>query len=65
MPVIKNVITLEERVPYLLGDDLRFVKSCLSADPSKRPTTKDLLQHRYLSLEEHSILQKYEDAMSS
>jgi len=46
-----------------MGDDLRFVKACLSADPAKRPTTKDLLKHSYLSLEEHSILRKYENAL--
>lgn len=63
IPVIKKLITLEERVPYLMGDDLRFVKACLSVDPAKRPTTKDLLKHSYLSLEEHSILRKYENAL--
>jgi serine/threonine protein kinase len=46
-----------------MGDDLRFVKACLSVDPAKRPTTKDLLKHSYLSLEEHSILRKYENAL--
>lgn len=41
---------LEERVPELIREDLDFVKLCLAADPLKRPKTKELLQHSYLSI---------------
>ncbi len=58
--MIKKQVTLEERVPELLGDELEFVKACLSIDPKKRPKAKDLLNFKYLSQRDHLILSKYE-----
>ena len=37
-------------MPELKDDDLQFVKACLSIDPKKRPTTKDLMKFKYLSV---------------
>jgi hypothetical protein len=56
-------VSLEERVPDLKGDDLEFVKACLSIDPLKRPTTTDLLGFKYLSVIDHNILRQYEETM--
>jgi hypothetical protein len=57
-------VTLEERVPNLKDDDLEFVKACLSIDPSKRPTTGELLKFKYLSVRDHTILSQYEETLS-
>lgn len=57
-------MTLEERVPNLKDDDLEFVKACLSIDPSKRPTTGELLKFKYLSIKDHPILSQYEETLS-
>jgi hypothetical protein len=56
-------VCLEERVPELKGDDLEFVKACLSIDPLKRPTTADLLGFKYLSVQDHDILRQYEETV--
>lgn len=56
-------MTLEERVPELKGEDLDFVRACLSIDPKKRPTTKDLMSFKYLLVSDHPILQDYEDSL--
>jgi hypothetical protein len=57
-------VPLEERVPELIREDLDFVKLCLAADPLKRPKTKDLLCHTYLSIDRHAILKRYEDTVA-
>jgi len=56
-------VTLEERVPELKGEDLDFVRACLSFDPKKRPTTRDLMSFKYLSVVDHPILQEYENSL--
>ena len=61
--MIKKQVTLEERVPELKGEDLEFVRVCLSIDPKKRPTTRDLISFKYLSVADHPILQEYEDSL--
>jgi hypothetical protein len=61
--VIKKQVTLEERVPELKGEDLNFVRACLSINPKMRPTTKDLMSFKYLSVVDHPILQEYEDSL--
>lgn len=40
-------------------EELDFVKGCLSIDPSKRLTTKQLLQHPYLNVQNYEILRNY------
>lgn len=50
-------------MPELIGDDLDFVKICLAFDPRKRPSAKDLLNHKYLSIDNHPILKQYNSAL--
>jgi hypothetical protein len=39
------------------------MRACLSIDPKKRPTTRDLMSFKYLSVADHPILQEYEDSL--
>jgi len=48
IPHIKQVVPIEQRVPFMNPQEVDFVQKCLVMDPAQRTTAKCLLRHEYL-----------------